>query len=165
MGKKRSKKKKGGVKTSGGAKTVCQNRKARHQYEILDDLVCGVSLFGSEVKSIRNGKISISEAYVRLKNNELWLVGCDIAEYPQATVMNHEPRRERKLLLKKRELQKFAMSADQAGLTLIPLSVFFSARGFVKVKIAIGKGRKLHDKREKLKKQSARRDIRTAMMH
>ena len=164
MGKKRSKKKKSDDKGS-KSKTVCQNRKARHHYEIMDDLVCGISLFGSEVKSIRNGKISITEAYVRLKNNELWLVGCDIAEYPQATVMNHEPRRERKLLLKKRELKKFAMSADQAGLTLIPLSVFFSARGYVKVKIAIGKGRKLHDKRDKMKKQSARREIRKAMMH
>ena len=145
------------------SRTVCKNRKARHQYDILDELECGIALRGSEVKSIRNGKISIDEAYARLRDGELWLVNCDISPYPQATVMNHEPRRPRKLLLHKRELAKFAESADQQGLTLVPLSIYFT-RGIVKVKIAVARGRKLHDKREKLKKATAQKDIRQAMM-
>jgi len=145
------------------ARSVARNRKARHLYDILEDLECGVALTGSEVKSIRDGKISIDEAYARLKDGELWLIGCDIAEYPQATVMNHEPKRPRKLLLRKRELTKFAESASQRGLTLIPLEVYFS-RGIVKVKVALAKGRKLHDKREKLKQKSDRKEIRGAML-
>ena len=151
-------------KNDPNSKTVCRNRKAWHEYEILDEMECGIALRGSEVKSIRNGKISIDEAYARLRGGELFLVGCDIAEYPQATVMNHEPRRARKLLLHKRELKKFAESAGHQGLTLIPLSVYFS-RGIVKVKIAIARGRKLHDKREKLKKQTDKKEMRTAMLH
>ena len=141
------------------SRTVCRNRKARFQYDILDELECGIALRGSEVKSARNGKISINEAYARIRDGELWLIGCDIAEYPQATVMNHEPTRPRKLLLHKRELHKFAESAEHQGLTLIPLSVYFS-RGKVKVKIAIARGRKLHDKRENLRKKEDRRDMR-----
>ena len=145
------------------SRTICRNRKARHQYDILDQLECGIALRGSEVKSIRNGKVSIDEAYARLGEGELWLINCDIATYPQATVMNHEPRRPRKLLLHKREIRKFAESATHQGLTLIPLSMHFS-RGIVKVTIAIARGRKLHDKREKLKKQADKRDIRNTML-
>jgi len=144
-------------------RTACRNRKARHRFEILDELECGVVLRGSEVKSIRNGKISIDEAYARLRDGELWLIGCDIAEYPQATVMNHEPRRPRKLLLHKRELAKFAESASQQGLTLIPVSVYFH-RGIVKVKVAVARGLKLHDKREKLKQKTDRNEMRSAVM-
>lgn len=159
MGKKKS-------KSAGGdpnSKTVCRNRKARHQYDILDQLECGIVLTGSEVKSIRNGKISIDEAYARIYGGELWLVGCNIAEYPEATVMNHEPLRNRKLLLHKKQFRKFAESAGQKGLTMVPLSVYF-LRGIVKVKIAVAKGRKLHDKREKMKQKSDRRDMRRAML-
>jgi len=144
-------------------RTVCRNRKARHRFEILEELDCGVALKGSEVKSIRNGKVSIDEAYARLRDGELWLIGCDIAEYPQATVMNHEPRRPRKLLLRKSELRKFAESADQQGLTLVPMSVYFT-RGLVKVKVAIARGRKLHDKRDKLKQKSDRREMQQASL-
>ncbi len=142
---------------------VCRNRKARHRYDILDELECGIVLVGSEVKSIRDGKISIDEAYARLRDGELWLIGCNIAEYPQATVMNHDPTRPRKLLLRKRQLAKFAESADMRGLTLVPLSVYFS-RGIVKVKIAVAKGRKQFDKREKLKKESDRKEMRNAAL-
>ena len=159
MGKKKSK----ANADDANSKTVCRNRKARHQYDILDQLDCGLVLQGSEVKSIRNGKISIDEAYVRLKDGELWLVGCNIAEYPQATVMNHEPLRQRKLLLHRKQIRKFAESASQKGLTLIPLSVYFS-RGNVKVNLAIGRGRKLHDKREKMKKKAAKQDIRRELL-
>lgn len=142
---------------------ICTNRRARHEYDILDELDCGIILSGSEVKSIRNNKISIEEAYARVDNDELWLVDCDIAEYAQATVMNHARDRKRKLLLRKREFQKFAESADNDGLTLIPLQVFFQ-RGLVKIRLGLCKGRKLHDKRERMKEQSDRREMRDARM-
>lgn len=145
------------------SRTVCRNRKARHEYDILEELECGIELLGSEVKSVRNGKMSIDEAFGRIKNGELWLINADIAEYPQATVLNHEPKRPRKLLLRKRELRKFAESAEQKGFTLIPLAVYFS-RGWVKVKMAVAKGRKLHDKREKLKRKADKREMRQAML-
>jgi SsrA-binding protein len=145
------------------SKTVCRNRRARHEFDILDEMECGIVLKGSEVKSIRNGKISIEEAYARVQDRELWLIGCDIAEYPQANVMNHVPTRERKLLIRRRELQKFVAAAEQKGLTLIPLSVYFS-RGLVKVKLAVAKGRKLHDKREALKRKEATREMRNAVL-
>ena len=141
---------------------ICRNRKASHEYEFLDEVECGLMLHGSEVKSIRNGKVSIDEAFARIRNGELWLIGCHIAEYPQANVMNHEPLRTRKLLLHKRELAKFAERAEERGLTLIPLDMHF-AEGKVKVKVAIARGRKLHDKREKIKQADIDREIRQAM--
>lgn len=145
------------------SQTVARNRRARHEYEILDELECGIVLTGSEVKSIRNGKISIEEAYARVRDGELWMINADIAEYPQATVMNHEPKRARKLLVRKRELHKFAESAEQQGLTMIPLAVYFS-RGIVKVQVALARGRKLHDKREKLKRDTAKKEMRQATL-
>ena len=151
-------------KSKSNSKTVCRNRKARHQYDILEELECGIVLQGSEVKSIRDGKISIEEAYARIRDGELWLLGCDIAEYPQATVMNHEPKRPRKLLLHKKEIRKFAESAEQQGLTLVPIAVYFT-RGHIKVKIAIARGRKLYDKREKLKKKFDKREMRSALFN
>jgi len=146
------------------SKTVCRNRRARHEYEILDEIECGIVLLGSEVKSIRNGKISIEEAYARIEDRELWLIDCDIAEYPQASVMNHEPKRTRKLLIRKRELEKVAEAAAHKGLTLIPLSVYFS-RGIVKLSVAVAKGRKLHDKREVLRQKEDKREMRNAALH
>jgi len=145
------------------SKIVCRNRRARHEYEILDEIECGIVLVGSEVKSIRNGKISIEEAYARIEDGELWLIDCDIAEYPQASVMNHEPKRTRKLLLRKRELEKVAEAAAHKGLTLIPLSVYFS-RGIVKLSVAVAKGRKLHDKREVLRQKEDKREMRNAAL-
>lgn len=143
-------------------RVVCRNRKAKHEYEISQSLECGIMLHGSEVKSVRNNKISIEEAYVRVQSGEVWLVGCDIAEYPQATYLNHDPKRQRKLLLHRREIQKFAEVASQKGLALVPLDVHLD-RGYVKVTIAVGKGLKRHDKREKLKEHDANREIRQAM--
>lgn len=144
-------------------RTVCRNRKALKEYDILDELECGIVLCGSEVKSIRANKVSIDEAFARVRDGEVWLVNADIAEYPQATVMNHEPKRPRKLLMHKREVRKFAAAAEQKGLTLIPLAVYFS-KGRVKVKLALARGRKLHDQREKLKKQADAREMRQAML-
>ncbi|MCA8988967.1 MAG: SsrA-binding protein SmpB [Planctomycetaceae bacterium] len=144
------------------SQVIAVNRKARHNYEILDELECGIVLYGSEVKSIRDGQISLDESFAHIKDGELWLQGCHIGEYPQANVMNHIPRRHRKLLLHKKELRKFAETAKQKGLTLVPLSAYF-VRGNVKIKIGIARGRKLHDKREKLKKDTAQREIKAAL--
>lgn len=144
-------------------KVICDNRKAKHKYEILDAMECGVMLLGSEVKSLRNGKCQLDEAYGRVRGDTLWLVGCDIAEYPQATVWNHEPKRPRQLLVHKREMLKFIGRANEKGLTLVPLRMYFNERGIVKCEIALCKGLRLHDKREKLKKDDARRDIARAI--
>ena len=121
-------------------KTICENRKAKHKYEILDAIECGVMLLGSEVKSLRNGKCQLDEAYGRVKGQTLWLVSCDIAEYPQATVWNHEPKRPRQLLVHKREMAKFIGRASEKGLTLVPLRMYFNERGIVKCEMALCKG-------------------------
>lgn len=142
-------------------KIVVRNRKAAHDYELHDELDCGIVLLGSEVKSIRNNKIVIDEAFARLQNGELWLFNADIAEYPQANFMNHERKRSRKLLLRKAQLRKFAELAEDRGLTMVPLSVFFD-RGLVKVRIAVARGRKSHDKRDKLRAKDDTREMRAA---
>jgi SsrA-binding protein len=138
---------------------VAENRKARHRFDVLETLECGLALVGSEVKSLRDRKVSLDEAYGRVKGGELWLVGCDIPEYPQAAIWNHEPKRPRKLLLHKRQLRKFAAQAHEKGLTLVPLKLYFNDRGVAKVLIGLCRGRKLHDKREAKKKAAVRRDI------
>ena len=102
-------------------KVISQNRKARHNYTVLDTLECGIVLVGSEVKSLRNGRVSLDEAYARIKDDEVWLVGCDIAEYVEANQFNHNPRRPRKLLMHRREVKRFAHRAYEKGLTLVPL--------------------------------------------
>ena len=149
-------------KAGSGSNTICRNRKATHDYEILDEIECGIMLHGSEVKSIRDNQVSLEESYAHLKNGELWLIGCHIGEYAQANIRNHIPRRERKLLLHRKELRKFAESAKQKGLTLVPLAMYF-VRGMVKLKVGIGRGRKLHDKRNRLKTDEANRDMKIAM--
>lgn len=140
-------------------KSVAENRKAKHNYEILDSIECGLVLHGSEVKSLRDGRCSIEEAYARFKEGELWLVDCQIDEYRQATFWNHPTKRMRKLLLHRRELRRFALKSKERGLTLIPIRVYFTDRAVAKCVIALCKGRKLHDKREVLKKADARREI------
>ena len=144
---------------------VAENRKARFQFEILDSLECGIALVGSEVKSLRDGKLSLEEAYARVKEGEVWLVGADIAEYRQASIWNHAPKRPRKLLMKRAEVSKFAGLAHEKGLTLVPLKVYFTSRGIAKVLLGLCRGKKLHDKRETLKNADARRDIDRAMRH
>jgi SsrA-binding protein len=158
----KSKKKSGVAAEPKNEKRITENRRARRQYEIIETLECGIALVGSEVKSLRNGKVSIEEAYGRVRDDEVWLVGCDIAEYEQANVLNHNPRRPRKLLLHRREIKKFASKAYETGLTLVPLKMYFKG-GRVKVLMGIGRGRKLYDKREKLKKETVKRDIARAL--
>jgi len=151
-----------GTSTSAAERVVSENRRARHDYEIVDTLECGIALVGSEVKSLRGGRMSLAEAYGRLQGDEVWLMGCDIPEYDKANQLNHKPKRPRKLLLHRREIRKFAAQALEKGLTLVPLKMYFK-NGRVKVLMGIGRGRKAHDKREKLKAADARRDIEHAL--
>jgi SsrA-binding protein len=144
-------------------KVVSENRKARHEYEILDTLECGIMLAGSEVKSLRDGKLSLDESYARVKDHDLWLLGADIPEYPQAAIFNHKPKRPRKLLVHKVEFRKFAQRAKEKGLTLVPLKFYFNERGLAKVSLGLCKGKKLHDKRDTLKKNDAKRDMARAL--
>lgn len=144
-------------------KVITQNRKARHKYTVLDTLECGIVLVGSEVKSLRNGGVSLDEAYAKVKNDEVWLLGCDIAEYTEASHFNHQPRRPRKLLLHQREVKRFARRAFEKGLTLVPLEMHFK-RGLAKVVLGICQGKQQHDKRESMKKAQAQRDMARQMM-
>lgn len=142
---------------------IAENRKARHRFDVLETLECGIALVGSEVKSLRTGKVSLAEAFGRIRNGEFWLVDCNIPEYTQATIWNHAPKRTRKLLAHRRELRKFGGKAHEKGLTLAPLKMYFNQRGRVKVLMGLCRGRKLHDKREVMKKADIRRDLKRAM--
>ncbi len=139
---------------------VGENRKARFQYEILETVEAGLVLRGTEVKVLRAGKLSLDEAYARLERGELWLLGANIPEYSHGNAMNHEPKRRRKCLVHARELKKLREKSLVKGLTLVPLRVYFGARGFAKVTIAVARGRKLHDKRQHLKDKEAKKEIR-----
>ncbi|MGL6194674.1 MAG: SsrA-binding protein SmpB [Thermoguttaceae bacterium] len=149
--------------TSPNNKVVSENRKARHDYHILDSLECGIMLVGSEVKSLRGGTVSLSEAYGRIKGGEVWLVGCDIPEYVEANRFNHKPKRDRKLLLHQREIKRFAMRAYEKGLTLVPLKIYFKD-GRAKVLMGLCKGKQDFDKREAKKKAEADRGLRMSLM-
>jgi SsrA-binding protein len=162
---KKSEKASKGAKSGPQQRPIAENRKARHRYEVLETLECGIALVGSEVKSLRDGKLSLDEAYGRVKESEAWLVGCDIPEYRNATVWNHEPKRPRKLLMHKRELRKFANKAHEKGLTLVPLKLYFNQRGVAKVVLGLCRGKKLQDKRQALKKADMQRDMQRALRH
>ena len=151
------------TKPNKGERPISENRKARHNYTVLETLECGVALVGSEVKSLRNGKVSLDESYGRMKEGELWLVGADIPEYANATLWNHEPKRPRKLLVRSSELRKFGNKAHEKGLTLVPLKMYFNDRGFAKVLMGLCRGKQLHDKRDALKKRDMKREIDRAM--
>lgn len=142
---------------------IAENRKARHKYEVLETVECGIILRGTEVKSLRNGKCSLDEAYGRILNGCLWLVGCDIPEYKMGGFWNHEPKRNRQLLLHKRELNRFVGRAHEKGLTLVPLKLYFNERGIAKCLLGLCKGLQMHDKREKLKQNDARREMERAV--
>ena len=134
-------------------RVAAQNRKARHNYEIEDSLEAGLVLLGSEVKALREGRANIAESYAKPENSEIWLINAHIPEYKQAGQFNHEPRRPRKLLLKKREASKLIGATDRDGMTLIPLKLYFNARGIAKLEIGLGKGKQYYDKRETQKKR------------
>lgn len=145
-------------------KVICKNRRAYHEYEIFEKIEAGLVLTGTEVKSLRVGKAMLEDAYARLDDGELWLVGCEIPEYVQGTYNNHKPKRSRKLLLHRREVAKLGEKTTQKGFTLIPLQLYFKD-GKAKVEIAVGRGKQLHDKRETLKKADAKRDMQRALSH
>jgi SsrA-binding protein len=136
-------------------KVVAENRKARFNYEIGDTYEAGIALTGSEVKSLRSGKATIAESYADSKAGELWLVNANIPEYLQAGPFNnHAPKRPRKLLLHQREIDRLATGVEREGMTIVPLKLYFNERGRAKVELALARGKKLHDKRETLKKRS-----------
>ncbi len=144
-------------------KPICRNRRAAHEYELTDTIECGIVLVGTEVKSLRDGHSSLDDAYATVDDaGEMWLVGCEIPEYAFGNALNHKPKRERKLLLRRREIVKVAARAAQRGFTLVPLRMYFKD-GRAKVEIAVGKGKQSHDKRESLKTAEAKREIDRAM--
>jgi SsrA-binding protein len=145
-------------KKDDGTKVVADNRKARYAYAIEDTLEAGLMLTGSEVKSLRTGKATISESYAYAKEGELFLVNAYIPEYLGANRFNHEPRRSRKVLVHKREATKLAAAIQREGMTLIPLRVYFNPKGIAKIELGIAKGKKLHDKRETEKQRDWQRD-------
>jgi len=139
-------------------KLICQNKKARHNYFIEDTYQAGVSLLGSEVKSLREGKVNLGDSYGDIKRGEVFLVDAHISPYPQANRLNHDPLRTRKLLLHKKEIQRLIGKVQERGFTLIPLRLYFS-NGRVKVELGLAKGKKLFDKRETLKRKTMEREM------
>ena len=129
------------------------NRKARHTYEIEETFEAGLVLLGSEVKALREGRANIAESYAKVEDNEVWLVNAHFPEYKQAGQLNHEPRRRRKLLLKRREVAKLLGSSERDGMALVPLKLYFNVRGIAKLELGLGKGKKQFDKREAQKKR------------
>ncbi len=136
-----------------------KNRKARFEYEFLDDYVAGIVLTGSEIKSIRNNKVSIAEAYCVMNRGELFVRNMYIEEYSNATYNNHEPRRERKLLMNKSELKKLERKLKDKGLTIVASLIFINEKNKAKLKIHLARGKKLHDKRDSIKEKDQRRDL------
>ena len=141
-----------------GRKVIASNRRARHDYTILDTYEAGMALTGTEVKSLRAGRASLVDAFAQERNGELFLHGMHIPEYAQGTWTNHEPRRTRKLLLNRTEINRLIGKLRESGLTLVPLSVYFSD-GWAKVEIGLAKGKKSYDKRQDLAKRDAEREI------
>ena len=141
---------------------VVRNKKAFFNYEILDRYEAGLALQGTEVKAIRDHKVNLKESYARVKNGEVWLEGCHIAPYRHGNLANHEPRRLRKLLLHRREINKLIRATERKGFTLVPIALYFKD-GKVKVEIGVARGKRLYDKRETAKRKSVDRDIQMAL--
>ena len=145
-----------------GRKLVGRNRKARHEYEILDTHEAGIVLKGPEVKSLRAGQLAFRDAFARVEGGEIWLYNLHISPYEQANRANEEPDRVRKLLMHREEIRRLLSKTEEKGLTLIPLEIYFR-KGNVKVLLGVARGRRLYDKREKLKKQTQDREAKRAM--
>lgn len=134
-------------KSDPNKKIAAENRKARYNFELSENLEAGLMLTGTEVKSLREGKANIAESYATFENGEPWLINSYLPEYLQGNRFNHEPRRRRKLLMNKREMKKYNDAIDREGMTIVPLKIYFNEKGRAKIEIALGKGKKLHDKR------------------
>ena len=139
-------------------KVAAENRRARFNFAIGESFEAGIMLTGTEIKSLRNGKATIAESYADAKGGEIWLVNSNIPEYLQANRNNHTPKRPRKLLLHKRQIEKLIGAVEREGMTIVPLKIYFNPRGRAKVEIALAKGKKLHDKRETEKKRDWARE-------
>ena len=140
-------------------KVVAQNRKARHDYFILEAFECGIVLTGTEIKSVRAGSLNLKDSYASLKNDELWLFGMHISPYDKGTYYNHEPERDRKLLIHKREIIRLKNKIREKGLTLVPLTVYIKNGKRAKVELALAKGRNVHDKRDAIADRDVKRTI------
>jgi len=136
-----------------------RNKKASFEYEFLEKYIAGIQLFGTEIKSIREGKANLTDAYCFFRKSELWIQGVHIAEYWWGTCNNHDPKRERKLLLSRKELNKLERKLKDTGLTVIALRMFINDRGFAKLEIALAKGKKRYDKREDIKQRDSKREL------
>ena len=140
-------------------KTIAQNRKAFHDYEILDKFEAGIALAGSEVKSIRAGRINLKDSFVEIHDNEAFLLRCHISPYLQANIFNHEPERKRKLLMHGREIHRLDQKVKSRGFSIVPLQVFFTDKGLVKVEIALVRGKREYEKKQKLKERDIQREM------
>ncbi len=145
------------------SKSILTNRKAYRDYEVLESLECGIELKGSEVKSLRLGKINLNDSFARIEGAEVFLYNAHISHYAEASYLNVDPDRTRRLLLHKNQIEKIAGKLTQKGLTLIPLKVYFNDRGFVKLELALCKGKKLYDKRESIKRRETDLEMRRAL--
>jgi SsrA-binding protein len=148
--------------TDGSKQLISKNRKAFHDYEIVETYEAGVVLQGTEVKSVREGRVNLKDSYALVKNGEIWLEHCHISPFPQGNIYNHEPMRSRKLLLHKRQINKLAGDTTRKGMTLVPLALYF-LDGKVKVEIAVARGKKVYDKRETERRKEIERDVQMEM--
>ncbi len=152
---------KGNTNAESETDLIARNKKARFDYKVLDTFEAGMALLGSEVKSLRNRDVSLAEAFVRPRGRELWLLGANIKPYRQATIVNHDPVRPRKLLLHRREIDRLGSLVAEKGLTIVPIEMYWK-NGIAKVRIAVARGKRRFDKRESIRKREARREIRRA---
>jgi SsrA-binding protein len=141
-----------------GDRTIATNRRARHEYEILDVVEAGLVLRGTEVKSLRDGQVTFKDSYATIRNGEAWLLGCHIAPYSHGTDANHDPERDRKLLLHGKEIARLTGRTAERGLTLVPLRLYFK-KGRAKLELGLARGKKLHDKRSALREREVRREM------
>jgi SsrA-binding protein len=146
-------------------KTIAQNKKAFHDYEVLDKFEAGIALVGSEVKSIRAGRISLKDSFVEIHDNEAFLLRCHISPYEQAGIFNHEPERKRKLLLHGREIHRLDQKVKERGFSIVPLQVFFTDKGLIKVEIALVRGKREYEKKQKLKERDIQREMDRDVQH
>ena len=144
-------------------KKITENRRARHEYHIVDTYEAGIVLEGMEVKSLREGKVSLQDGYAKIEDGEIFLHDIHISQYSHSDARRYNPKRCRKLLLKKQEIRRLEGKLQQSGFTLIPLGMYFSKRGIAKVSLALARGKHLYDKREALKKESLKRELATAL--
>jgi SsrA-binding protein len=144
--------------SSNGVKSIAENRRARHDYQLLDRFEAGLVLTGTEVKSLRDGRVTLAQSYADVRDGEIWLIGAHIDEYAQGNVANHEPDRDRKLLLHRREIESLIGQVNEKGLTIVPTRLYFK-NGRVKLEVAVARGKEQRDKRRDIAKREAQRDI------